>query len=134
VKLVAYQAWLAMQQRGTTIDIVGLNIGAAPNMGLTPSRLASRSVVLYCVDPFANITVNMTGFDTDTVNITFAPDITHDVLESVTLLVEFEAINLAIGMLTGQYLKNGIVSYYDQNTTFIWFTGKTYRWNHPQCD
>ena len=48
----------------------------------------------------------MTGSDTAIVNITFPPDISHIILGSVTLLVEFEAINLAIGKLTGQYLKN----------------------------
>ena len=73
-----------------------------------------------CVDPSANIFVNMTGFQNDTrnLNITYLPDATHNVSGSLTL--RFDPTNLSIGKLTGQYLPT--LTDYDQNATFIWFT------------
>ena len=72
-----------------------------------------------CVDPSANVFVNMTGFAySDILNITYLPDNRHNVSGNVTL--ELDPRNLAIGKLTGQYLLS--VTDFDQNATFIWFT------------
>ena len=61
VRLVAYQAWLAMQQRGSTIDILGLNIGivkgsASDVANLLFLRRQSRSLSVFVLTHAAIIT------------------------------------------------------------------------------
>ena len=61
VKLVAYQAWSAMQQRGKTIDILDLNIGVAKGSASDAANLLllrrrNRSLGVFVLAHVAIIT------------------------------------------------------------------------------
>ena len=61
VKLVAYQAWSAMQQRGNTIDILGLNIGVVNGSAFAAAKLLllrrrNRSLCVFMLTHVAIIT------------------------------------------------------------------------------
>ena len=95
VKLVAYQAWSAMRQRGNTIDILGLNIGvvngsayAAANLLL--HRRRNRSLGVFALAHIAIITAISFVFGKSVIAITNAGsvDLLFDYPQNISFLNE----------------------------------------------
>ena len=118
VKLVAYQAWSAMRQRGSTIDVLGLNIGAVKGSvsdaaNLLLLRRQNRSLGVFVLTHVAIITAIslVVGKSIATVTDTGSVELLFNYPMNISILNVFPNQDQSQGLGTVKY-----------GTTWAWLT------------